>query len=130
MKSVKISLSELNELIKREPSTIEKYKAIILDNTRKCENCGKEFLLYTNHTAIYCKDCSRDGAKIKYRNKVENDPVLSLFDTAYGTRYARIRYGKWTKEDLDIWQKEARDKIKAVNNGEIDFKEYYIWMKK
>lgn len=101
----------------------------------KCKNCGKYFLPL-NPKNKYCsridkngKSCKDIGSNIKWKKNLENDRPLALYTRARKTHHARIKKGKITKNDFDIWEQKAQNKLAEVRAGKLDIITFEEWLK-
>ena len=103
---------------------------------RKCKNCGKYFTV-SNRKIMYCdridksgKSCSNIGSQNTFQKKLEQDEALNMYNRAYKTHHARLRLGKVTSEEHEMWLKEAKIKLEKTRNGELDISLFQQWLKK
>lgn len=104
---------------------------------RRCKNCGKYFVV-TNRKIVYCnridkvtgERCSDIGSKAAYKNKLNEDNVLKVYNRAYKTHFARYKNNIITKDKLDNWRIEAKKKLEQVREGELDIAAFQTWLKK
>jgi len=75
MKSIAIPLYDLNELLKGNPSTIEKYLYVICRNTITCAFCGESFLNIKRPDTKYCDKCLANNAANK--RYMQNNPIAA-----------------------------------------------------
>jgi len=106
----------------------------LLDNfdIKKCENCGTYFIPQYRSNEVYCADCKNIG----YINKVKNDELLRIYNTAYKTKHAQKQRSirgksKATEEKYNnvfvAWREAARLKLIEAQTGVITidaFKEF------
>lgn len=106
----------------------------ILDNfdIKKCKNCGDYFVPQYRSNEVYCVYCKDIG----YVNKVKNDELLRLYNTAYKTKHAQKQrstrgQGEAAKEmynnTLETWRETARQRLVDAQSGVItvdEFKEF------
>ena len=115
-------------------------KCIEKEQTFKvCKSCGRYFA--AGHASTeYCnrefnksgKTCKEVGAAKVYRAKIadgDND-VMKEYNRAYKTRFARIKYKKWTKEEFQAWAEVARAERDKCIAGEITLEQFRGWLKK
>lgn len=100
----------------------------------KCANCQQYFIPKTKTNEVYCEACRHIG----YINKVKNNKHLSAYNTAYKTKHAQKQrkvYGKSeefkNKYDnaLESWRKEAKLKLKLVEEGKISEETFNEFLK-
>jgi hypothetical protein len=106
---------------------------------RLCKSCGRYFAA-THGSAEYCnrffkdtgKTCKEVGSVKTYQQKLEDKDnlALKLYNRAYKTHFARIKYRKITRDDFQAWAKIARDFRDKVLAGDMDLKEFEEWLKR
>lgn len=64
-----------------------------------------------------------------YQEKAENTPEIKAYNKAYKTHYARIKYGKITKEEFKEWAELARQRRDEVTKGDMSLEFYIEWLK-
>lgn len=103
---------------------------------RRCKNCGKYFVI-NDRKVTYCdrpdqsgKICSTVGSIQTFRNKMDNDSALKIYNRAYKTHHARYKKGKMEKDELSVWREEAKQKLEEVRNGKLDISIFEEWLKK
>lgn len=102
---------------------------------RKCKNCGKYFPLTGYSNAEYCertfgdssKTCKEAGALNVWQKKAKN-PAYEAYSREYKKRFARIKYGKLSKEEFSQWAEVARVQRERCVNGELELQEYAQWL--
>ena len=105
-----------------------------------CKSCGRYFAA-TGHAATeYCnrifkdsgKTCKEIGAVKVYQAKIADDDkgVMKEYNKAYKTRFARIKYKKWTKEEFRAWAEVARAERDKCMAGEITAEQFKDWIKR
>lgn len=82
-----------------------------------CQYCGRYFTPKTKKVTLYCdratknnSTCKKEGARFKYKNKVESDPVLHKFIKEKHRRYMEC------------------DRMPIYNGGYSSFEFYYQWL--
>ena len=70
---ITIPLSDLNELVQGNQSTIEKYAYVICRNTVTCLACNESFLNIKRSDTKYCDKCLANNAANK--RYVQNNPI-------------------------------------------------------
>ncbi len=65
-----------------------------------------------------------------YKDKVKNSLELQEYNRAYKPHFARIKYGKMTKEHFQEWAEEARKLRDEVSKGDLTLDEYKEWLKR
>lgn len=100
---------------------------------RKCDLCGKYFLLEATAYSAYCirlvkgrkgKTCRDLGHRKKYADKVNNDPILLTYTKAYKAHYARYLKKKMTQSEFREWADYALELRAKAYNNELTFEEY------
>lgn len=102
-----------------------------------CKNCGRYFAVTGSMNAEYCdrkiegsqKTCRQMGAVRVYQQKQMKDPILRLYNRAYKTHNARIRYGRMTREEFLEWSIRARALRDKCMEGKISLEDFEIWLK-
>lgn len=93
---------------------------------KKCAACGRYFAT-TDKKEKYCDIKSPDG-KVACRDAVFIEDITpklrKIYNTAYKTRYARVRAGKEDSKTLAVWREKARWLQPRVLSGEMTLKEY------
>lgn len=102
---------------------------------KKCEICGKYFVPKTKRNK-YCeridgsgKNCYAIAKKEKNKQRLEKDPALKLYNTAYKTRYAQFKHETINTKAFNAWQYNARQKLDFVREGKLDISEFQEWLK-
>ena len=103
---------------------------------KTCKSCGKYFPLSGHGNSEYCnrlfqgtsKTCKEIGASKVYMAKVEENPAFKLYNRAYKTQFARIKYRRLTKPQFQVWAEQARELRDKVVAGEINLAEYERWL--
>ena len=102
---------------------------------RVCKNCNRYFPLTGYANAEYCDrvfddqghTCKEMGA-LKVWQKKAKKPAYELYSKEYKKRFARIKYGKVTKEDFYKWAEEARTHRDRCMAEELSFEEFQEWI--
>ncbi len=99
----------------------------------KCDNCGKFFQPYSQR-AIYCdrlfddtgKMCKEIASALKYREQVDNDEAKKYYQRLNNTYQMRCRRSPahYSNKERYKWQAMAKELLKEVNNGNINFEEF------
>jgi len=103
---------------------------------KSCKHCG-QFFVSEHGNADYCerlvddsgKTCRDIGSLRAYRERQKQDPVVSAYNRAYKTHYARIKYKTMTREEFQAWGEEARAFKDDVLAGERTLEEFVEWAK-
>jgi hypothetical protein len=122
---------------------IDLFKTLKPENTiiRKCKNCGKYFLVNSGRNIEYCdnipegetRPCSEIGSLRAYAEKVKGDPLLTLYNRAYKTHYARRKKTtgekRMTPNEFATWCDDAKLKLEKAQAGEITMSDFASWLK-
>ena len=107
-----------------------------------CKNCGRLFMPKKSNieycTRIFTEDgrtCSEVGYTKTFEKTVQKDELLQAYTRAYKTHYARMTKPRkntvnMTREDFEIWKKEAKNKLELAREGQITPESYKEWLKK
>jgi len=52
-----------------------------------------------------------------------------IYNRAYKTHFARIKYKRMTKEQFKEWAEEARERRDMVTRGALTLEQYELWVK-
>ncbi len=105
---------------------------------KRCKYCGRYFVLEKGNME-YCdriapgesRPCSEIGKTRTYEQRITGgNSAMALYRKAYKTHFARIRSGAMTRDEFEVWKAEAAQKRLLAENGEMDFEEYALWLKK
>lgn len=100
---------------------------------RRCDNCGRYFLLTAGKYSNYCerplkddpsKICRDIGSRKRYDDKCKNDPVWLAYNRAYKAHYARYMKKKMTTAQFEQWSRYAVELREQVSAGQIEQAEY------
>lgn len=106
---------------------------------KKCDNCGKYFLISGGKYTNYCdrispqdetKSCRDIGFRVRYDDKCKTDPIWKTYNRAYKTHYARQMKKKMTVGEFEKWSTLAIDLRTKAECFEISFEEYACEIKK
>lgn len=65
-----------------------------------------------------------------YEQKITgSNTLMAVYRKAYKTHFARIRSGKMTQDQFDLWKSEATENRQLVESGSLDFDKYAAWLK-
>ena len=103
---------------------------------RVCKSCGLYFPVAGNIKQEYCtrlmegstKRCNELGALKRYQAKKFAQDELKIYNTAYKTRFSRIKAGSLTKEEFTEWSEKARVMRDMCSNEVIDIKSLKDWI--
>ena len=99
---------------------------------RRCGCCNKYFIP-SNPIAKFCdrkapdssgKTCREVGARKRYGEKTKNDPIITIYNRAYKTRYARMTNGRMTREQMNIWKTQASSLREKALSGAISAEKF------
>lgn len=105
---------------------------------RRCDGCGRWFLLTGGKYSCYCdiplpggagKTCRDTGARKRFGSKCKTDPVWLAYNRAYKTRYARRMRGKMSAEDFERWRRGAVELRGRAAAGEISQEQFELLMR-
>lgn len=100
---------------------------------KRCQNCGKWFLLPFGKYSDYCenplpddsdKTCRSSSARKKYDDKCRTDPVWLCYNRAYKAHYARYMKKKMTNAEFEQWGTYAIELRTKALNKQIPYGEY------
>ena len=103
---------------------------------RKCNNCGKYFVLKGNYDTKYCdrlapgktQNCQTIGATKKYKQKIESDALLKEYNRAYKRYYANARNGILSKSSFEKWSNIAKQKRSDYLSGTLNKGQFSSWL--
>ena len=103
---------------------------------RECKRCGKYFIMKGNYDTKYCsriaegetRSCQELAAIENYKQKVEGDAVLQLYNRYYKRYAARARAGSITANSFKKWKYEAVVKRDQCTEGSVSLEEFDRWM--
>jgi len=104
---------------------------------KTCRSCGKYFSNTVHGNSEYCdrlfqdtdKTCKEIGSVKVYQAKLDEKPEYKIYNRAYKSHFARIKYKRMTKEEFKIWAEQAREMRDKVTRGELDLVRYEEWVK-
>lgn len=104
---------------------------------RVCKNCGRYFALKGRNTAEYCdrvidekgRTCRDVGAIKHWTQSKADDQAFAVYRREYKRRFAWIKAGKISAEELYAWGEKAREKKAECDDGMISLAEYQQWLK-
>lgn len=100
---------------------------------RRCDNCGRYFLLPAGKYSSYCewplkddpsKTCRDVGARKRYDDKCKNDPIWLAYNRAYKAHYARYMKKKMTTAQFEQWSRYAVELRDKAETGTLEQAEY------
>lgn len=102
---------------------------------RVCKNCDKYFVLSGYANAEYCDrpfddqghTCKEMGALNVWQKKAKK-PAYELYSKEYKKRFARIKYGKVTKEDFYAWAEKARELRDQCMADTMEYEQFQEWI--
>ncbi|WP_227825180.1 MULTISPECIES: DUF6076 domain-containing protein [unclassified Clostridioides] len=123
-----IILEELEEFLFYEFSEMAKLGLVV----KKCNLCGKYFILKNKHNTLFCnriyKDnftCKQIGNKESYNNKVLKDSILKKYEKIYKANYAKMQRDE-AKEMHGLNNGIARDKFKNWSKKAQHLRKEYL----
>ena len=146
--SLKTNFEMVNDNIFTETLHPERFEDIVeffLRNILKkelqfkvCKSCGKYFPATGHANTEHCdrlfqdtgKTCKEVGSLKMFQKKINENPEFKLYNRAYKTHFARIKYNRMTKEEFQEWAEEAREKRDKVSAGKMSLEKYQEWLKK
>lgn len=98
-----------------------------------CRYCGRYFTPKTKKVTLYCDRatennsiCKIEGARLKYKNKTEGDPVLHKYTREKHRRYMACDRSGWKSQESDstfdkyyCWLDIAQEKLEKYKTGLI-----------
>ena len=104
---------------------------------KTCRSCGKYFPNTSHGNSEYCnrifqdtdKTCKEIGSVKVYQAKIEENPEYKIYNRAYKSHFARIKYKRMTKEQFKVWAEQAREFRDLVTNGNMELARYEEWAK-
>ena len=106
---------------------------------KKCGYCGKYFLLTAELFSDYCtreiegmdgRVCRDMGNRKKYADKIKTNPFWNVYNKAYKQHYARYLKKKMTQAEFAEWADFAIELRSKAENGEMEFEEYRVRIRK
>jgi len=102
---------------------------MILNNiaVKKCEWCGKYFVLKGNYGTKYCsriprgkkQTCQHLGSTRDFNVRVKKSDAQKEYLKAYKRMHARISYGMMTKAEFKKWNMKAIDKTQLCEDEKL-----------
>ena len=104
---------------------------------KTCRSCGRYFPNTVHGNSEYCdrlfqgtgKTCKEIGSVKVYQAKLEENPEYKVYNRAYKSHFARIKYKRMTKEQFKTWGEQAREFRDMVTDGKMRLDEYERWCK-
>ena len=104
---------------------------------KTCRSCGRYFPNTVHGNSEYCdrifqgtdKTCKEIGSVKVYQAKMEEQPEYRVYNRAYKSHFARIKYKRMTKEAFKAWAEQAREMRDMVTREEMDLDKYEMWLK-
>lgn len=105
---------------------------------KRCNNCGKWFLLQGGKYSDYCenplkddpsKTCRSTSARKRYADKCKTDPIWLAYNRAYKSRYARYMKKKMTITEFEKWSAKAIELREQAEKRKISLAEYEAKLK-
>ena len=115
----------LREAIKRE------------QRMRVCKNCGRYFAIARRSTAEYCerpidakgRTCKDVGSIVQWTKNRADDDIFKAYRREYKRRFAWIKAGRVTAEEIYAWSEKAREKKAECDSGKISLGEFEGWLR-
>lgn len=111
---------------------------LILNNiaVKKCEWCGKNFVLKGDYGTKYCsriprgkkQTCQHFGSTRDFNARVKKSDASVEYGKAYKRMHARIKYGMLTKEEFKKWNMKAVVQTQLCEDGKLSFEELKEWL--
>ena len=103
---------------------------------RKCQRCGKYFILKGNFNPRYCdrvtegetRTCQELAAQENYKIRAADRPALAVYDRYYRRYAARKKVRQIKEEDFKKWRYEAMRLRDDCEDGKLTVEEYRRWM--
>ncbi len=103
---------------------------------KQCKNCGRFFIPSGRSDSEYCdrmdaassKTCKEVGAINTFAKKHENDEIHQAYTRAYRRMDSRKRTMYISKKEFTKWSKEAREKRKLCEEGQLSLAEFQAWL--
>ena len=103
---------------------------------RKCQRCGRYFILKGNFATRYCdrveewgkQSCQELAAKENFKRKAEDRPALAVYDLYYRRYAARKKVRQIKEADFKKWRYEAMRLRDDCEAGKLTVEEYRQWM--
>lgn len=113
MDYIKIPINDLIEFADGKRNLDEYIEMANQKKYRVCSVCGKKIDAISRRQDIkYCGKCG--GAREAFKNKINNNEYLKIYNKVYKRMYARCREGFSGKRKFKIWNNEAvilRDRV-------------------
>ena len=111
---------------------------MILNNiaVKKCEWCGKYFVLKGDYGTKYCsriprgkkQTCQHLGSTRDFNARVKKSDASVEYGKAYKRMHARIKYGMQTKVEFKKWNMTAIAQTQLCEDGKLSFEEFKGWL--
>ena len=103
---------------------------------RKCQRCGRYFILKGNYDTRYCdrveegetRNCQELAAQENYKKNAANRPALAVYDRYYRRYAARKKVRQIKEDEFKKWRYEAMRLRDDCELGKISVEEYRQWM--
>ena len=104
---------------------------------KTCRSCGRYFPNTGHGNSEYCdrlfqdtgKTCKEIGSFKVYQAKLEENPEYKIYNRAYKSHFARIKFKRMTKEAFKSWAEQAREMRDMVTRGEMELTRFEEWAK-
>lgn len=111
---------------------------MLLNNiaVKKCEWCGKYFVLKGDYGTKYCnripkgkkQTCQHLGSTRDFNERVKKSDANIEYGKAYKRMHARIKYGMLSKEDFKKWNMKAVAQTQLCEAGSLSLEELKEWL--
>ncbi len=103
---------------------------------RKCQRCGKYFIMKGNYDTKFCdrvaegetKSCQELAAQEHYKQKVADNAALPIYSKYYKRYAARVKVRQIKEADFKKWKFQALVKRDECTNGIITVEEFVEWL--
>ena len=107
------------------------------DVHNQCKNCGRYFAVMRHGATEYCgrvadergRTCREVGAINTWTRSKRDDEVFKVYRREYKKRFASIKAGRITDQQLYDWSERARAEKDKCEQGLISQKELEVWLK-
>jgi len=105
---------------------------------KKCGNCGKWFVPYTNKNEEYCnrispqyndKTCKEANILIKSNERIKNDEVQKLQKRVYNLHRSKLEAGYGDPEKFEQFKQDKATWKEELDKGMKTEEEYITWLK-
>ncbi|MEY8432958.1 DUF6076 domain-containing protein [Lachnospiraceae bacterium 48-42] len=99
-----------------------------------CSNCGKYFPVLGDYNTMYCEratnnlTCKVIANRSSTAQKIHQIPAMNIYMKYYKRYKGRVRIGKITEEDFDIWNCKSKKLRDECINGSISIDVFSKWL--